>query len=579
MDQRILTGTLLFSIFALSAYVYPTYAQYYYPSNTPSPSSPSQTSSAGVAEQFVIIPAGAAANRDCTLAKNCFTPDILNVMTGTKVDWKNIDGVSHTVTSGLNTDSQKGTIFDSGVIQPGNQFEFTFDNPSTYNYFCQIHPWLTGQVIVTAMTSNGSGGSISNSSGNLTRSVQNMPNQTNSALPTNATPLPVTTTNTQTFPPPLRQFNSGITIQDIKCIDGLHLVLKAEDNSPACVKAATAQQLVMRGWAKSPTTGTLNSTSQGDAFDKPGNILISDQFNNRVIEVNPVTKDIVWSFGSGNSSLCNPGPGAIIGTNDAERLSNGLTLIAGTGLPPGASDSMPKGCIDNRVIVVNQAGQIVWQYGQAGVNGSGSNMLNVPVFAIQLPNHDFLITDQGNNRIIEVNQAKQIVWSYGPISGPGALKNPNSAEFLPNGNILIADENNNRAIEITRDGNIVWQYNNGVQTVAFASRLPNGNTLIVDSGNSRVLEVNTQNDTVFQFFTNSTSESNSSPLPANAVRLENGNTIIADQVNERVLIVDSKGSTVFQYGKTNLSGVGPDELNWPYTAFVIGDYTGQTLPP
>src|SRR5579864_9244663 len=64
-----------------------------------------------------------------------------------------------------------------------------------------------------------------------------------------------------------------------------------------------------------------NKISQ-DVFNKPGNILISDQFNNRVIEVNPVTKDIVWSFGSGNSSLCNPGPGAIIGTNDAERLSD-----------------------------------------------------------------------------------------------------------------------------------------------------------------------------------------------------------------------------------------------------------------
>jgi plastocyanin len=535
-----------------------------------------------MAEQFIAIPVGAAANRDCALAKNCFSPGILNVMAGTKVGWKNTDRVSHTITSGLNTDSQKGTIFDSGVIQPGNQFEFTFDNLGTYNFFCQIHPWLTGQVIVTTtITSNGSSGSISNSSGNSTEGVQKIPNQTNNALPTNAPPLSVTrpAPSTQSFPPPLRQFKSGIAIQDIKCVEGLQLVLKAEDNSPACVKAATALQLVMRGWAKSPNIGTLNNASQGDAFNKPGNILISDQFNNRVIEVNPATKDIVWSFGSGNASLCNPGPGAIIGTNDAERLSNGLTLIAGTGLPTGASDSMPKGCIDNRVIVVNQAGQIVWQYGQAGVNGSGSNMLNVPVFAIQLPNHDFLITDQGNNRIIEVNQTKQIVWSYGPASGPGALKSPNSAELLLNGNILIADENNNRAIEITRDGNIVWQYNNGVQTVAFASRLPNGNTLIVDSGNSRVLEVNTQNDIVFQFFTNSTSGSNPSPLPANAVRLENGNTIIADQVNERVLIIDSKGNTVFQYGKTNMSGVGPDQLNWPYTAFVIGDYTGQTPPP
>ncbi len=326
--------------------------------------------------------------------------------------------------------------------------------------------------------------------------------------------------------------------------------------------------------------GNITGNEVGDMFNKPGNILISDQFNNRVVEINPSTKDIVWSFGSGNSTLCNPGPVAIIGTNDAERLSDGLTLIAGTGLPAGASSSMPKGCVDNRVIVVNQTGQIVWQYGQAGVTGSSPDMLNVPVFAIQLPNHNFLITDQGNNRIIEVNKTKQIVWSYGPTSGPRALNNPNSAELLPNDNILIADQNNNRAIEITRDGNIVWQYNDtGLQAVAFASRLQDNNTLIVDSGHSRILEINMQKNTVFQYFTNSTSKSNPSPLPSNAVRLVNGETIIADQINERAIIIDPKGNTVFQYGLTNVAGVGPNELNWPYTAFVIGDYTGQTPPP
>src|SRR5579863_3231860 len=73
------------------------------------------------------------------------------------------------------------------------------------------------------------------------------------------------------------------------------------------------------------------STSSG--FNNPGNLLITDQFNNRAIEVDRNTKKIVWSFGSGQSTLCNPGPGTIIGLNDAERLSGGLTLLAGTGIP------------------------------------------------------------------------------------------------------------------------------------------------------------------------------------------------------------------------------------------------------
>ncbi len=325
------------------------------------------------------------------------------------------------------------------------------------------------------------------------------------------------------------------------------------------------------------TPSTSSSTSTlSHGFNATGNVLISDQFNNRVVEVAP-DGHVVWTFGSGNPTLCNPGPGAIIGLNDAERLSGGLTLLAGTGIPAG-SQSDPKGCADNRVIVIDQKGNIVWQYGQAGVTGSGPNELNVPVFAIQLPSRNIMVVDQGNNRVIEIDRnSKQIVWSYGPKSGPGALNNPNSAELLPNGHILIGDENNNRVIEITRDGTIVWQYSQGLSGAAFASRLPNGDTLITDSSHSRILEVTPSKKVVFEYFTNTDSGSNSAPLPTNAVQLANGEIIIADQFNNRVMIVNP--AMEFQYGMVNVTGNGPNQLNGPYTAYVIGDYTGQTPPP
>jgi outer membrane protein assembly factor BamB len=328
-----------------------------------------------------------------------------------------------------------------------------------------------------------------------------------------------------------------------------------------------------------PMVAVASRTNNHGGFNQPGNLLVTDQFNNRVVEIDPHTRTIVWSFGSNDPTLCNPGPGAIIGTNDAERLANDLTVIAGTGIPPGASPAIPNGCVDNRVIVVNEEGQIVWQYGQAGVTGSDDNQLNVPVFVIQLPSHNFLIVDQGNNRVIEVNQAKHVVWSYGPTSGPGALNNPNSAELLPNGHILIADENNNRVIEITRAGKIVWEFSAGIQFAAFASRLPNGHTLITDSGHARIVEVTKDGRVVFEYFTNTTKGSNPSPLPTNAVKLKNGDISIADQFNNRVIIVNQHKKVVFQYGILNVVGNGPNELNGPYTSYVIGDYTGQTPPP
>ncbi|MCI4330707.1 MAG: PQQ-binding-like beta-propeller repeat protein [Thermoplasmata archaeon] len=317
--------------------------------------------------------------------------------------------------------------------------------------------------------------------------------------------------------------------------------------------------------------------SASTGFNQAGNLLITDQYNNRVIEVNPLTKQIVWSFGSGNSTLCNPGPGAVIGANDAERLSGGLTLIAGTGIPSGVAGTTA--CVDNRVIVVNQAGGIVWQYGVAGKSGSGFNRLNVPVFALELPNHHFLIVDQGNNRVIEVNKAKHIVWSYGPSSGPGALNNPNSAEQLANGDVLIADENNNRVLEVNHAGGIVSQFSRGLSIVAFVSRLSNGDTLVTDAGHNRVVLLNSTNHIVFQFATNRSVGSNPSPGPSNAVMLAGGDIVISDQNNNRVIVVNPTGHIVFQYGKTNFAGTGFNELFGPYTAFANGDYTGQTAPP
>lgn len=59
---------------------------------------------------------------------------------------------------------------------------------------------------------------------------------------------------------PLKQFKSGTTAQQIVCNTGLELVIKAEDNSPACVSHSGASVLMERGWAIMNTTPTNNSS-------------------------------------------------------------------------------------------------------------------------------------------------------------------------------------------------------------------------------------------------------------------------------------------------------------------------------
>jgi|HubBroStandDraft_1064217.scaffolds.fasta_scaffold62799_1 hypothetical protein len=331
-------------------------------------------------------------------------------------------------------------------------------------------------------------------------------------------------------------------------------------------------------------SGDGSSGTDGGTAVTP-NTVIADQFNNRVIEVTPQGQ-IVWTFGNGSSV---PGPASVVAPNDAERLPNGETLISGTGTAAGTEPACPEdggGCPDNRVLLVTADGGIAWEYDDDGG-------LNTPVCSVMLPNGNVLVTDQGNQRIIEVTPQKTIAWQYLPMADGGpALNNPNSAERTSAGNTLIADENNNRVLEVNDAGVIQWQYSatpdaGSLSIVAFASRLSNGNTLITDSGNNRVLEVTSAGAVVWSYYTASRSTSsaaptvdggNSSPNPTRAVRLANGNTLISDQFNDQVIEVSPAGQVVSSYGTLNVAGAAAGQLNGPYDAKRVGDYTGLTPP-
>jgi nitrite reductase (NO-forming) len=96
----------------------------------------------------VTIPADAF---DPANADRAYDPLTLTIEAGTTVRWTNEDTVAHTVTSGT-SDGSVGTAdgaFDSGFINPGETWEYTFDDPGEYDYFCAPHPWMVGVVVVT----------------------------------------------------------------------------------------------------------------------------------------------------------------------------------------------------------------------------------------------------------------------------------------------------------------------------------------------------------------------------------------------------------------------------------------------
>jgi nitrite reductase (NO-forming) len=97
----------------------------------------------------VVIPDGAF---DPANAATAYSPQALSVSAGTTVTWVNNDKVFHTITSGTSngTVTEPSGDFDSGEVQPGETFEHTFSDEGTFDYFCTPHPWMIGQVEVTA---------------------------------------------------------------------------------------------------------------------------------------------------------------------------------------------------------------------------------------------------------------------------------------------------------------------------------------------------------------------------------------------------------------------------------------------
>ena len=87
--------------------------------------------------------AAGAATVEVTVAGFAFEPVALDVTAGSTVVWTNEDSTLHTVTP---TDDPTG--FGGGLDGSGTVVEAVFDEPGTYEYFCSIHPSMTGTINV-----------------------------------------------------------------------------------------------------------------------------------------------------------------------------------------------------------------------------------------------------------------------------------------------------------------------------------------------------------------------------------------------------------------------------------------------
>ena len=94
----------------------------------------------------IVLPARAqsAAANGISIDNFTFNPPTLTVKAGTTVTWTNKDDIPHGIASASNAFTR------SKALDTDDSFSFTFTTPGTYQYFCYIHPHMTGTIVVQA---------------------------------------------------------------------------------------------------------------------------------------------------------------------------------------------------------------------------------------------------------------------------------------------------------------------------------------------------------------------------------------------------------------------------------------------
>ena len=96
-------------------------------------------------ESDVIMPSKVS-RPGCEEDDRCYIPSKISIEKGKQVTWVNEDSAFHSVTSG--SYDYPTTLFDSGHLDPFESYSITFDESGIFDYFCTLHPWMMGQVVV-----------------------------------------------------------------------------------------------------------------------------------------------------------------------------------------------------------------------------------------------------------------------------------------------------------------------------------------------------------------------------------------------------------------------------------------------
>lgn len=286
----------------------------------------------------------------------------------------------------------------------------------------------------------------------------------------------------------------------------------------------------------------------------PGDVLIADDDNSRLLLVNPQHR-IVWQY---------PTPGKA--SNLPFAHPDDVFFVPGTDLL--VTNEEDEGTV---AVLRFFHPKVVWEYGRFGVEGAGRGELNFPDDAFYYPNKGIVtVADIRNQRILFIDyRTRRVVRQYGEtgvqaVNPPVTFGAPNGDFPAPGGGMLVTQINGHDAVLLSATGKMVATIAlPGVVYPSDANFTPSGNIIVADyTSPGQVLIVSPKGRVVWRY--GPRSGPGALNHPSLAVQLPNGNVLLNDDANDRVIVIDPQTDRiVWQYGHTAVPGSGAGYLRTP----------------
>jgi N-acetylneuraminic acid mutarotase len=315
---------------------------------------------------------------------------------------------------------------------------------------------------------------------------------------------------------------------------------------PATATAST--QTASTPWLGPPLSGS-HLAPGSDPAALPGDVLIADHKNNRLLIVDPQGR-IRWEF---------PQPGDLAKgqtfpvPDDAFFTPDGKQIVA------TEEDASVISVID----IASR--RIVYRYGVPWHPGSGANHVSNPDDAMMLPSGSLITADIKNCRVLLIrppaHRPQRVIGQPGYgcwHSPPVTWGSPNGAFPMTNGKYLVTEINGDWVDALGRSGHVSWSANPpGVAYPSDSNEIYPGRYLTVDySAAGQVVEFSAAGRRLWRF--------GGLDHPSLGLPLPNGDILVNDDFNDRVIVIDPVTSRiVWQYGHKGVPGTAPGYLNDP----------------